>query len=366
MKEQDKLAAFKFETLGLLSSGIAHDINNILSIIEGHCEIIKHLHPDFDGITHIEEISEAVMRGASLSKQILSFSRNLPSSDTSIQAREVLDNAIRMVRYMVPSNVNLETEIYSDRYIKADPNSLMQIIVNLVSNSIHALGENEGHIIVRLQDQEERKSVLLTIQDSGRGIEADVLPQIFDPFFTTRHQEKGIGLGLSVVKNLIRDMGGSIDIESQVGEGTIVSVSLPYCPIMHEIDLDSVELDKEVDDINTLLLVEDDQTLAMLYQTLLLDEGFVVTHAENGVEGYQLYRSQGPFDVVLTDEQMPIRRGSEMAKLIKQLHPDQIIILLSGFEDEKINQSVNDGDIDASLLKPVKLTALIDTIRSYL
>lgn len=366
MKDQDKLAAFKFETLGLLSSGIAHDINNILSIIEGHCEILKHQFPDFEGRDHIEDISEAVMRGAALSKQILSFSKNLPTNDTSVQARDVLQDAMQMVRHMVPSSITLETEIYSDRYIKADPHSLMQIIVNLISNGIHALHGMEGHIIVRLEDQKSDNMVLLTIQDSGKGISPEVLPQIFDPFFTTRHQDKGIGLGLSVVNNLIRDMGGKIAIESQVGEGTTVSVLLPFCPIMHELDLDTVELEHDVADINTLLLVEDDEMLATLYQTLLLDEGFVVSHAKNGVEGLQIYRSQGPFDVVLTDEQMPIRRGSEMAKLIKQQNPDQVIILLSGFDDQNINAGLEEGNIDASLLKPVKLTALIDTIRSYL
>ncbi|XOV81124.1 MAG: ATP-binding protein [Aestuariibacter sp.] len=366
MKDQEKLAAFKIETLGLLSGGIAHDINNILSIIEGHCEIIKHQYPDFDGLDHVREISEAVMRGASLSKQILSFSRNLPNRSTSVQAREVLEDALNMVRYMVPSQVSLEAEIFSERYIKADPHSLMQIIVNLVSNGIHALQDSEGHMVVRLEDQDDIKSVLLTIQDSGKGIESEVLSQVFDPFYTTRHQKTGIGLGLSVVKNLIRDMGGNINIESQVGEGTIVTVTLPYCPIMHELDLDAVELDKDVADINTLLLVEDDETLAALYQDLLLDEGFVVTHAQNGVEGYQMYRSQGPFDVVLTDEHMPIRRGSEMAKLIKQQQPEQIIILLSGFDDEQIKQGLDEGYIDTSLIKPIKLVQLIETIRSYL
>jgi C4-dicarboxylate-specific signal transduction histidine kinase len=284
VKDQDKLAAFKIETLSSLSGGIAHDIN----IIEGHCEILKHQYPNFEGLDHISEISEAVMRGASLSKQILSFSKNMPNKSVSVQAREVLDDALRMVHYMVPQHITLETEIFSERYIKADPHALMQIIVNLVSNGIHALQDKTGHMIVRLEDLDELKSVMLTIQDSGTGIESDVLPQIYDPFYTTTHQKKGVGLGLSVVKNLIRDMGGNINIESQVGEGTVVTVSLPYCPIMHELDLDAVELEREVADINTLLLVEDDEILATLYQDLLLDEGFVVTHAKNGAEGYHL------------------------------------------------------------------------------
>ncbi len=367
MGKDSNLNEFKLETLGLVSSGIAHDINNVLSIIEGHCEMLQHEYPGFAGAAHIEQISQAVMRGGYLAKQLLSLSNQLPYSVESIQARTALESALSLVENIVPANISLNSVIDTDLYIQADLSTFVQVIVNIISNSVAAMQPGGGEISISLKQDEQKKSVLLVISDLGKGMGSNELDKVYDPFFSTKAQKKpGSGFGMSMVKAIVREMGGDIELYSQKGKGTTVSVKLPVCPFTHELELELAEGDTELDDINTMLLVEDDQHLANIYQMLMLDAGFVVTHATNGVEGFNLYQSQGPFDVVLTDEQMPQRRGSDMARMIRQLAPEQVIILLSGFHDENIEACLAEGVVNSTLTKPVKLMELVDTIKAHM
>lgn len=366
MSKENKLQAFKLETLGLISSGIAHDINNLLSIIEGHCEILSNEYPEFQGKEHIRSISDAVMRGGELARQILTLSKHLPHNPESLSSKEVVNSAVEMVEHVLPENVELDYTLASESYIKVDATSLIQVIINLVTNAVENLENKTGRVSILLTES-ELQEVAIEITSDGEQASAIQLTRQYDPFSQSPNLGKTNGAGTSLIQNIVREMDGKIEIKTDQEYGTSITLKFPLCPNKHEKLQEMNHLDStEINDINTLLLVEDDEQLAAIYQDLMLNAGFVVTHAQNGVEGYKQYVQQGPFDVVLTDEEMPLRRGSEMARMIQKLNGEQLIILLSGFADEKIDACVQENVVKCALVKPVKLTALVETINQYL
>lgn len=339
MSNKSHLDELKLRTLDLVSNGIAHDLNNILSIIEGHCEILQAEYPAFAGAEHLEKISDSVLQGGALAKQLLAMSNQMPYQVKSVPAKQVVNAALSLIHNSLGSSTAAHAVISSDLFIQVDANTCAQIIVNVAADLVSNLPDGNNDITLELGEADNRQKVTLSIT-------AEV----------TRHLE----FTNMPYADLVADMGAKIE---QVHNG--VNIHIPVCPKTHVVEL-SLPEEESVGDINTMLLVEDDEHLANIYQMLMLDAGFVVTHAKNGVEGCEFYQNEGPFDVVLTDEQMPLRKGSEMARMIHKDNPEQLIVLLSGFEDENIKSCLDEGIVNTTLTKPVRLMDLLNTIKAHM
>lgn len=339
MSNKSQLDELKLRTLDLVSNGIAHDLNNILSIIEGHCEILQTEYPAFAGAEHLEKISDSVLQGGALAKQLLAMSNQMPYQVESVPAKQVVNAALSLLRNSLGASTTTHATISSDLFIQVDANTCAQVIVNAAADLARTLPDGNNDIALELSEAKNRQKVAVSITSPGAQYLASPSPTIAP---------------------ILAQMGAQCE---QIQNG--LCMHIPVCPKTHVVEL-SLPEEESVGDINTMLLVEDDEHLANIYQMLMLDAGFVVTHAKNGVEGCEFYKNEGPFDVVLTDEQMPLRKGSEMARMIHKDNPEQVIVLLSGFEDENIKSCLDEGIVNTTLTKPVRLMDLLNTIKAHM
>jgi signal transduction histidine kinase len=232
----------KMKSIGTLPGGIAHDFNNILGIIVGNTELAMDDVPEWDPARHnLEEIRTASIRARDVVKQILAFSRKTPQKMKPVRIIQIIKESLKFLRSSIPTTIEIHQNISSESdAVLADPTQINQVLINLCTNAVHAMGERGGVLEVRLEDIEldagssmdyydlsSGKYVRLTVNDTGHGIEPKILKRIFDPYFTTKGVGEGSGMGLSVVHGIVKRHGGGISVSSEPGKGTIFHVFFP-------------------------------------------------------------------------------------------------------------------------------------------
>jgi len=369
----------KMEAIGTLAGGIAHDFNNILTAILGYTELaIATVPKESRTNRNLQEVLTAGHRAKHLVQQILTFSRQSGQERKSIDIHQVVQEALKLLRATIPSTVEIRQNIYSQSTVLADATQVHQVIVNLCTNAEYAMRESGGLLDLTLEDVEIKNTistdhldlkpgpyVRLTVKDSGPGMTAEVVERMFDPFFTTKPTGEGSGMGLAVVHGIITTHGGSILVESAPGIGTKIEV---YIPTIQTAIWDVFSTKASIPNgKESILFVDDEETIVRLGQELLTHLGYTVTIRTSSVEALDLFRSDPHrFDLVITDQTMPTMPGDALARELLRIRPELPIILCTGFSHVVSAEKAKSMGIRGYLMKPLAIRDLAPIVRHVL
>jgi signal transduction histidine kinase/CheY-like chemotaxis protein len=380
-KRDDKLRqAQKLEAIGRLAGGVAHDFNNVLSVILSHGELIlQDLKPADPLRADIEEICKAASRAAGLTRQLLTFSRQQVIEPKVIDLHEVLMSMDSMLQRILGEDVELVSVApKSSGRVKVDPSHIEQVILNLVVNARDAMPTggkltietanvvlDESYAVTHLPAK-AGPYVMMAVSDTGTGIDRATQTHIFEPFFTTKEKGKGTGLGLSTVFGIVQQSGGNIWVYSEPGKGTTFKVYLPR--VDAEVDVTRPQVaPPTLYGTETVLLVEDEEQVRKIVLSILRRQGYRVIAAQHAGEALLLCEQhRGPIDLLLTDVVMPQMSGPQLAKRLASTRPEMKVLCMSGYTDDSI---VRHGVLEtgvAFIQKPVTPTSLAKKVREVL
>jgi signal transduction histidine kinase/FixJ family two-component response regulator/uncharacterized protein YbgA (DUF1722 family) len=371
----------KMEAIGTLAGGIAHDFNNLLAAIIGYTQLTtRRLADGSKEKRNMGEVLKAAERGKQLVKQILAFSWKTKEKRELILISDVVEEALRLLRHMIPATVPIHTAITPQTgSVWANATQVHQIVMNLCTNAYHAVRDVHGTIDVRLEAVEidQQRSLQLsnitpgnyaqlTFKDTGIGIPAEVRSRIFEPFFTTKKQGEGTGMGLAVVYGIIQTLGGSIDLETEVGVGTLVRVLLPLseatAAVVETVPVDDIEQGSE-----RILFIDDEEALTTLWKETLEEWGYQVTATTSARKALQLFRADSSsYDLIISDQSMPEMSGADLVSAMMQIRPNSLFILCSGYSETMDVGRAQGMGVKAFLLKPFDQSRLSQTIREVL
>jgi two-component system cell cycle sensor histidine kinase/response regulator CckA len=369
--------------VGQLAGGVAHDFNNVLTAIIGHCDLMLMRHSpgdsDYDDIQQIKANSN---RAASLTRQLLAFSRQQTLRPQILQLPDVISEVSNLLKRLLGETVTLIVKHGRNLGpIRADPGQLEQVVVNLAVNAKDAIGPGGGKLTietlsvpaveVRRMDSELlpiTDYTALRLTDTGAGIPPDVLPKIFEPFFTTKDVGKGTGLGLSTVYGIVKQSGGYIFAESRPGRGATFTIYFP----VHAEGAPSqaarpAQRDKPGDlwGSGTILLVEDEDMVRAVAERALTRQGYTVLTAENGEAALELIAQSERPDLLISDVVMPTMDGPTMVARVRRRYPDLPILFMSGYAEEQLRKSIAIDHV-AFLPKPFSVQQLAEAARDAL
>jgi PAS domain S-box-containing protein len=366
--------AQKMQAVGQLAGGIAHDFNNLLTVIRGQAEMMgEHLLCSDPLVARLQEIDRAADRASALTRQLLAFSRGQLLQTKIVDLNQIVSNMSQMLSRLIGANIELDFVPDPDLWqIKVDPGQIEQVIMNLAVNARDAMAGGgtvtiETHnfareLVARNEvEVQPRDYVLLTVRDSGHGMDEAIKSRIFEPFFTTKQIGKGTGLGLSVVYGVVKQSGGHVRVESEPGRGTEFQIYLPRAvgaaAEVQEGTPSSIPRGTE-----TVLFVEDDEAIRDMVAGFLHSHGYRVIIANNGIEAAQLLGNNASVDVLLSDLMMPKMGGRELAARLRENIPSLKVVLTSGNPEDPHSYP----DDVHFLPKPFSMHSLAQTLRQVL
>jgi PAS domain S-box-containing protein len=375
----------KLEAVGQLAGGIAHDFNNLLMVIQAHNELLRgRLVPSDPAHQDALQIERAVARAAALTQQLLAFSRRQVLQLKALDLNTVLTEVAKMLGRLIPANIELKiVPAPSLNRVKADPGQMEQVILNLAVNARDAMPQG-GRLTIETKNIELHetyagsharippgKYVVLTVSDTGIGMHRDIKGKIFEPFFTTKKPGKGTGLGLAIVYGVVKQTGGWISTNSELGNGATFDLYFPQLQVE-----DAVEEPTSKRKIppaftargtETILLVEDQDGIRDLVREFLHNNDYTVLHAVDGNEALHIADEyKHPIHLLLTDVVMPNVGGRELAHRLTQLRPQMKVLFMSGYADHASWTGELVDDTADVLQKPFSLDTLARKIRSLL
>lgn len=386
--EQQLFQSQKMESIGMLAGGIAHDFNNILTAILGHSELLllkmdenSPLYKDVSGIYNSGKKAE------NLVKQLLGFSRKQVIAPQVINLNEVVTELHKMISRLISEDIDVQIQLAERlKYVSADPTQIQQILVNLAVNAGHAIknekNKNEKkHIIIKTDNVFLDKNyvaanagaiagkyIMISVKDTGIGMDENTKEQIFEPFFTTKGEESGTGLGLATVYGIVKQNDGYIKVESEPGKGAEFQI---YWPVARsEVVSNEKNLESEIRFTNetnrTIMVVEDDYAVRELASTALKKIGYNVIVAENGKRALKIIQEKNlisEIDLLFTDIIMPEMNGEELAIKVLEMNPDIKILLSSGYTRSKVFKDNAGNENYSFLFKPYTIKKLEKKIR---
>ncbi|MEW6428812.1 MAG: ATP-binding protein [Thermodesulfobacteriota bacterium] len=369
--------AQKMEAIGVLAGGIAHDFNNILAAIMGYAELARAaVLPDSQPAHDLDSVLLAAHRAKDLVTQILTFSRQSGPARSPLRLQSLVKESLKMLRASLPTTITIKEDIDPQGgTVLADPTQMHQLVMNLCTNAFHAMETTGGILSVEVhsvsvdaapraqQHQvEQGKYIQLTVSDTGTGIAPEIVDRIFDPYFTTKGVGKGTGMGLSIAHGIVKDHGGTIEVESTPGTQTTFRVLLP------EVDDEERKPDEAAREFprgnERILLVDDEELLVEMGREMLERSGYRVTVRRNGKEALQTFmNAPDRFDLVITDQTMPGMTGVDLARNLLRIRPDIPVILCTGFSnvvDEDLAKAIG---IREFAMKPLSWSAITKMLR---
>jgi two-component system cell cycle sensor histidine kinase/response regulator CckA len=384
--------AQKMEAVGRLTGGIAHDFNNLLGVMIGYAESIQRRLDKTHALREsVDEIVNAGKRAGSLTQQLLAFSRQQVLHPTVLDLNLIVSDMEKLLGRVLGDDIKVMTSLHADpARLKADRSQLEQILMNLAVNARDAMPKG-GKLILRtgnvLMDEafvrqhpypvQQGSYVLLTVTDTGTGMDAETKARAFQPFFTTKEKGKGTGLGLSTVYGIVKQTGGFVYVDSETGKGTSFHIFLPrYRPEL-EAQPEAVAANgaarepsaeakprADLTGQGTILLVEDEEGLRSLNARGLRSRGYSVIEASNGIEAMEaLEQKNGAVDLVVSDVVMPEMDGPTLLKTMRGRNPDLKIIFVSGYAEDAFEKSLPENQQFAFLPKPFTLSQLVAAVK---
>jgi len=382
--EKQLIQAQRMEAIGRLAGGIAHDFNNLLAAIQGHAELAMVLSSDKDSLTfkNINQIQRACIKATNLIRQLLLFSRKQPMHFAPVNLNKIIAGLLKIVKRVIGENVIIETELPPDiMYINADEGNMEQVIMNLVVNAKDAMPEG-GTIVIRtknvtLDDNACKyrpeaypgEFVCLEISDTGMGMDRDTLEHIFEPFFTTKEIGKGTGLGLSVVYGIVKEHKGWIEVQSEIGKGSIFKIYFPAISKLERTISEDKMFNAEFKSGKgeTILIVEDNEDVLDILKEILTKSGYAVLEAKNIKEAYSIFKKEKvKIRLVISDVVLPDGSGVKLVEEMMTQSPNLKTILSSGYPSDEVDLAEINKKGFLFLQKPFILTELLMTIRKIL
>lgn len=366
----------KMEAFGKLAGGVAHDFNNILTVISGFNEMLMNECAVGDPRREFaEEVQKAADRASALTRQLLAFSRQQVLQPKLLEINEVITNVDKMLRRLIGEDVELRTVPAKGlRRVKADPDQLAQVLINLAVNARDAM-PNGGELVIETDRAEAEpdgtgSQVVIKVRDNGIGMSEEVQNQVFEPFFTTKPPGQGTGLGLATCYGIVKQSGGSLELTSRVGEGTEFRVFLPeYDEECEEAEESAVLIDDGMPcGGEHILVVEDEPAVRLLAVSVLTRCGYQVTEASDGADAIERLCEikNGEMDLVITDVVMPHMGGRDLAYWVASSHPSAKVLFTSGYPEKDLEGSDVSGRFAGFMPKPYRAETLARTVRQVL
>jgi signal transduction histidine kinase/ligand-binding sensor domain-containing protein/CheY-like chemotaxis protein len=376
--EEELRQSQKMEAVGRLAGGVAHDFNNLLTVIKGNAELALADLESKDAVREeVEEIERAAERASSLTRQLLAFSRKQILKPQTLSLNEMVVDVGRMLRRTVGEDIELKIVLDPALgMVRADPGQIEQVVLNLVVNARDAMPRG-GELIIEtrnvdaesvrgLAEAEHMPYVAIVVQDNGTGMTPSVRDRVFEPFFTTKEQGRGTGLGLSTVYGSVKQSGGFVLVESELGKGSTFSVFLPRVNDVEELRA-TAEFETCPPGDSTVLLVEDEDAVRRLASRVLMRSGYNVLTAASGEAAIEVAASyDGPIDLLMTDVVMPGMSGRELAELLMPRHAGMRLLYASGYTEDAIIRHGVSSQGTAFLEKPFTPSALLRKVREVL
>ncbi|HEX7502157.1 MAG TPA: ATP-binding protein [Acidobacteriota bacterium] len=371
----------KLESLGTLAGGIAHDFNNLLSIISGHtASLAEKLKENPQAQAALHTINEAAERGSSMVRQILTFARKSEAEFRSLQIQDMVAELVKMLRVTFPRTIEISYSSPGDLPpVWMDPNQLHQALLNLCINARDAMASagkleiltsliDGGEIAARFPAAAGKRLVRIQVVDTGVGMDEKTRSRIFEPFFTTKGRGRGTGLGLAVVYGVVQAHKGFIEVDSRPGRGASFSLYFPaserQSPLAFPEDAGTQPIARGSE---TILVVEDEEDLRELLTTMLHDYGYGILVARDGLEALERYRRhRDDIRLVITDMDLPKINGAAVSQSILSDNPGARIILISGFVEAALKNSILAGGVREFVAKPYTMPQMLQIVRRVL
>lgn len=378
--EEQLRQAQKMEAIGQLAGGVAHDFNNMLSVMQLYCKKMKESRSLQESYSYVDKILNVQSRSAALTRQLLIFSRRQPCEAANLNLNEVVENMKEMLTSLVGSPIEVVYNL--DRNIKnayLNPGQLEQVVMNLAVNAKDAMPRG-GHLhvvtsVVQFQKAQlvggvelsSGEYILLEVGDTGLGMSKEVQDRIFEPFFTTKEAGHGTGLGLAIIYGIIHQSKGAISVMSAVNEGTRFQIYLPVSKVQIETAPPLAAPAEKRGGQGNILLVEDEEELRELFAEILSSEGYNVIQAGNGEEALEVLEGHGgEIDLVITDMVMPKIGGKDLYQKAKQRRSNIKFIYMSGYFADTLSESQSLLNSSYFLEKPFNEETLRSKVRSIL
>lgn len=374
--------AQKMEAISTLSRGIAHDFNNILSIIIGYSELasLEDLPQDSEVAGCLEKINAAAFRARELVQNLLTFCRETEQEKVRIKLTPIIKYVLNYLKSSQPSNIEIKKDLDEETgTVMADPSLVHQLVLNLCQNAIQAMSQEGGTLYITLKqmfldpDRATRfpnlvsgNFVSLMVQDTGPGMDPEIVERIFDPYFTTKEPGEGKGLGMSVAHGIVTGLGGAILVESKPNLGSSFEVLLP-CKLTKRTAAGAGSGSSLPTGTGTVLFVDDEESLVDFGTIVLKKSGYAVEGVTSSLEALEMIqKNPEKFDLVITDHIMPKLHGMDLAKKIHDIRKDLPILLCTGTKSDELVGHAKDAGVLEVIQKPVPMKTLITTINKIL
>jgi two-component system cell cycle sensor histidine kinase/response regulator CckA len=374
----------KMQAVGQLAGGIAHDFNNLLTVINGYAELLLQRHqPGDPSFADLNDIRNTGLRAASLVRQLLAFSRRQTLEPEVLSLTDLVADWSVTLRRLIGDRVKLKVEHGRDLWpVMADPNQIGNALMNLSVNARDAM-PNGGTLTIRTANMTIGETmsfgqvlmpsgdyVMFEVEDTGLGIPKENLGKIFEPFFTTKEKGHGTGLGLASVYGIVKQTGGYIFPESELGKGTTFRIYLPRhipAPAAAVVEPEKAQTARDLTGVGTILLVEDEDAVRDFAVRALTMRGYKVLDACGGEEALDLVKEHnGPIDLLISDVVMPGMEGPELVNEMRKLMPELRVIFISGYAEESFRNSPDRPDDCLFLPKPFSLKQLTSKVKEVL
>ena len=363
--EEKKREDHKMEALGRLAGGVAHDFNNLLTAIVGYSDLsLSRMNPEDPEYESLEQIRLAGDRASVLTRQLLLLGRKQIAAPVSLSLGAVAMNMEKILQSMLGEKVTLTLDVQPElQPIKAEQGQLEQVLVNLTVNARDAI-EGYGTVNIRVGKEEDTEDLIhIIVEDDGSGMDQETQARMFEPYFSTKPLDKGTGLGLSIVYGIVQQNSGSMEVQSELGQGTTMKVLLPTTDepaVNQEVVQESAPESREK---KSILLVEDEEVVRGLASSTLKFAGYEVTQASDGEDALAVFEEHdGGFDLVITDVVMPRMSGRDLMRKVAVSVPDMKVLYMSGhIADDELQAEITKDDVPY-LPKPFKPSELTQKV----
>lgn len=379
--EQQFIQSQKMQAVGQLAGGIAHDFNNLLTAMIGFCDLLLQRYmPNDPSYTDIIQIKQNANRAANLVRQLLAFSRQQNLQPKVLNITDTLAELSALLRRLIGARIDLQMVHGRDLWpVMVDASQLEQVIINLAVNARDAMTDG-GSLIIRTSQYQNKSSeqlghdsmpvgdyVLIEVIDTGHGIDPETMERIFEPFFSTKEVGAGTGLGLSTVYGIVKQTGGFVGVDSEIGRGTAFKIYLPKYSGEEIIHAPIVEAPAgDLTGNETILLVEDEDAVRLFSARAMRDKGYKIIEAENGNKALEIVQKGQTFDLLVTDVVMPHMDGPTLCKKIRDIHPNMKTIFISGYTEDTFRKNLGHNADIHFLQKPFTLKDLAQKVKDVL